>query len=315
MNTYQTQSPILFLIFNRPDTTSLVYQEIRAARPARLYIAADGPRADKPSDSTLCEATIMVLNDIDWDCEVKRLYRNENLGCKEAVSTAIDWFFEHEEEGIILEDDCVPAPDFFRFCDEMLKKYRFDTRIRHITGCNMQLGKKFGNASYYFTHQTHVWGWASWRRVWEDYDKTLNKFDDKEAAAHLDKIFDDALVAQEWKTIFTEVKKGSINTWDYQLALINYFNNSLSINPNVNLIKNIGFREDGTHTHLTENPYGDMKLESIGNIDHPKFIVPEKEADNILYEQTFNLEYKRKLRNVMKAKLRNWIKQYVKNPA
>jgi len=314
MNDYQAQSPVLFLIFNRPDTTKMVFQQIRAARPAKLYIAADGPRADRPAEQTLCEEALLLVSDIDWECEVKRLYRKENLGCKEAISTALDWFFEQEEEGIILEDDCLPAADFFRFCDEMLAKYRFDTRIRHIAGCNLQLGRKYGKASYYFTNQTHVWGWASWRRVWQDYDKTLAAFDDQEAADQLDKIFDDPFVAREWKNIFSEVKKGAIDTWDYQLALINFFNNSLSINPNVNLIKNLGFRADGTHTTSTENPYGPMELQSMGSIQHPLYILPEKQADMEIYKLCFYLEDKWKQHNRPKIRFKRWLKTWFKDP-
>ena len=313
MENYQTQSAVLFLVFNRPDTTAAVFKEIRAARPQRLYVAADGPRSDRPQEHQLCDQTKSLLENIDWDCEVKRLYRNENLGCKNAVSSAIDWFFEHEEEGIILEDDCLPASDFFRYCDEMLAKYRFDARIRHIAGCNLHFGKKWGKSSYYFTKQTHVWGWATWKRVWRDYDRTLSFYDYAEAATHLDSIFPDPFVAEEWKRIFRDVKNGLIDTWDYQLALINFFNNSLSINPNVNLITNIGFREDGTHTLAGDNPYANLPLQEIGSISHPKYILPENEADYAIFQKIFDLEVRWKKHNMLRRRFKRWLKSAFKS--
>ena len=163
MSEYIAQSPVLFLVFNRPDTTLRVFSEIRKAQPKKLYIAADGPRAERPNEDLLCQQTLDIFKKIDWPCEIQTLFRKENLGCKEAVSSAITWFFEREEEGIILEDDCLPAPSFFRYCDTLLEKYRFDTRIRHIAGVNHHSGKRWGDASIFFANHTHVWGWASWR--------------------------------------------------------------------------------------------------------------------------------------------------------
>lgn len=308
MDIYQTNSPVLFLIFNRPDTTSLVFQEIKAAKPSRLYIAADGPRPNSETDFDLCAQALEIVSDINWRCDVKTLYRDNNLGCKDAISSAIDWFFEQEEEGIILEDDCLPAPDFFRYCDEMLAKYRFDTRIRHIAGCNLQLGIKWGEASYYFANQSHVWGWASWRRVWKDYDKTLNSFDQAEALIQLSKIFEDVFLKEEWERIFIALKQGKIDTWDYQLALINYFNNSLSINPNVNLIKNIGFRSDATHTTNENNPYANVPLEKLGTITHPKYVVPEKKADYLVFNRDLKLEDRWRQHNLLRRRFKRWLK-------
>ncbi len=311
MNAYNVKSPILFLIFNRPDISIRVFEQIRMAKPARLYVAADGPRIDRADDKQLCEATRALIN-IDWDCELKTLYRMENQGCKEAVSSAITWFFNQEEEGIILEDDCLPSPDFFPYCDELLEKYRFDTRIRHITGCNLQLGQKWGNASYYFANQTHVWGWASWKRVWKDYDKELSTFDLEDANIQLDKIFEDRFINEDWKRIFKRLKEGLIDTWDYQLALTNYFNNGLSINPNVNLISNIGFRADGTHTTGTDSPYANLPLEPIGALRHPLYIVPEKAADYATFNRDFSLELRWKKYNLLRRRFKRWLRNKLK---
>lgn len=308
MNSYKTKSPVLFLIFNRPDTTKRVFEQIKAAKPSRLYIAADGPRKDRPNEIDFCKEAIAIATEIDWDCEVKTLFRPENLGCKEAISSAITWFFEQEEEGIILEDDCLPANSFFSYCDTLLEKYRYDTRIRHIAGCNLHQGKKWGADSIYFTNQTHVWGWASWRRVWSDYDKELENYQEDEVREKLSNIFTDRFALDSWEYIFKALKAGKIDTWDYQLAFINFFNHSLSVNPNVNLISNIGFDERATHTFDAGNPYAKIPLGEMNQLSYPKYMLPEKNADYALFERDFDLKNKWKRHNKLKNRLKRWFK-------
>lgn len=308
MENYTTKSAVLFLIFNRPDTTSQVFDEIKAAKPSRLYIAADGPRSNRPEETALCHDTREIVKDIDWKCEVKTLYRLKNLGCKNAMSSAIDWFFENEEEGIILEDDCLPSKSFFYYCDTLLEKYRFDARIRHIAGSNLQRGKKWGNASIYFTNQTHVWGWASWRRVWKDYDKDLNQYNQLDIPEKLSNIFTDQFVIEEWTKFFTQLKANEIDTWDFQLAFLNFFNNGLSVNPNVNLISNIGFRADATHTLAVDSPYANIPLEELWNIKYPTYILPEKKADYALLSYDFNLKQRWEKHNKLKNRFKRWLK-------
>ncbi len=163
-------TPVLFLIFNRPDTTTRVFEAIREARPSRLYVAADGPRADKEGEAQRCLETRKITEAVDWPCEVRRLYREENLGCKLAVSSAITWFFTHEEEGIILEDDCLPDQSFFPFCAAMLERYRDDGRIMMVLGTSLLPPGGGPDADYLFTQYFLIWGWATWRRAWEKYD-------------------------------------------------------------------------------------------------------------------------------------------------
>ena len=311
MSDYIAQSPILFLIFNRPDVTLRVFEEIRRAQPKKFYIAADGPRSERPDERILCEKAREILDKIDWHCDVHTLLREQNLGCKDAISSAITWFFEQEEEGIILEDDCLPSNSFFRYCDTLLEKYRFDTRIRHIAGSSHQLGRKWGNDSIYFANQTHVWGWATWRRVWKDYDKNLERYQEDEVAAQLANIFTDHFVIQTWEYIFRQLKAGKIDTWDYQLAIINYFNNGLSINPNANLISNIGFRDDATHTTGVQSPYANLPVENIDEITYPKYILPEKAADYAVFSRDYNLEEKWRKHNLLRRRFKRWFKQQV----
>jgi len=303
---YHTKSAVLFVIFNRPDTTKRVFEAIRLAQPGRLYIAADGPRPDFAGDVERCKQTREIVSAIDWNCEVKTLFRDENAGCRHGVSAAITWFFEQEEEGIILEDDCLPANSFFKFCDVLLEKYRYDTRVRHITGCNLQFGKKWGNASYYFSNRTHVWGWASWKRVWNEYDLNLTRYDIREVKEQLKNIYDDDFVAEAWTDIFNELKAGRINSWAYPLDFCNFFNNGLVIIPNENLVSNIGFDTGATNTNQQNNDYADIPLNETDDITHPDFIIPQKEADLFIIKYHFNLAEKKRKQKTLKAKLRRW---------
>jgi hypothetical protein len=309
---YETKSAVLFVVFNRPGITHLVFDQIRAAKPKRLYIAADGPRPGFPDDALLCKQTREIVSKIDWHCDVKTLFTDENAGCKNGVSAAINWFFSYEEEGIILEDDCLPANSFFKFCDTLLEKYRHDTRIRHITGCNLQFGKKWGKSSYYFSNRTHVWGWASWRRVWDDYDLSLDKYDDAEITKQIKNIYEDDLVVESWANIFNEVKAGKINSWAYPLDFANFFNNGLVIIPNVNLISNIGFSTNATHTIQEDSVYANIPLTEIGEIVHPTFILPEKQADLSIMNRDFNIAERRNKQNSWHRKIKRWFKSGLK---
>ncbi len=305
---YQTRSAVLFVVFNRPGVTQKVFDAIRAAKPKRLYLAADGPRQGVSDEALLCKQTREIVGKIDWDCEVKTLFRDENAGCKNGVSAAIDWFFSYEKEGIILEDDCMPANSFFKFCDTLLEKYRNDTRVRHITGCNLQFGKKWGESTYYFSNRTHVWGWASWRRVWDDYDLSLEKYDGAEITKQMKNIYDDDLVVECWANIFNDVKASKINSWAYPLDFANFFNNGLVIIPNENLISNIGFGDNATNTLNENNVYANIPLAEIGEISHPMFFVPEKQADLSIINRDFNIDARRRKANSLSRKVKKWVK-------
>jgi hypothetical protein len=311
---YKTKSPVLFTIFNRPDVTFKVFEQIKLAQPPRLYIAADGPRTDKPEEALLCEQARAIVDQVDWECEVKTLFGEKNMGCRKGMSTAVTWFFSQEEEGIILEDDCLPANSFFRFCDELLERYRYDSRIRHITGCNLQDGRKWGHASYYFSNMTHVWGWASWRRVWDEY-QDLPRFDESEVKEKLVNIFSEPLLVESWYEVYSRYIKNEINSWGYQLDFVNFFNNGLTVIPNINLISNIGFREDATHTVDNESIYANMPLEELEEITHPVFILPEKNADAIVLNRDFNIEERKRKQNALHRKIKRWFKDVMKNAA
>lgn len=280
---YDTNIPVLFMVFNRPETTRRVFDAISKAKPQRLYIAADGPRDEQ--EEKKCDETRAICNAINWECSVQKLFRNNNLGCKRAVSEAITWFFQHEESGIVLEDDCLPADSFFGFCSSLLKRYMHDDRIAHIGGVNFQKGMKRGEASYYFSRLTHVWGWAGWRRVWQHYNAAIPSFPAFEQQGMINNIAGHKPFANNWLHSFRNVYEGITDTWDYQYAYLNLINNGLSIVPNKNLVSNIGVGQASTHT--AAHPFQNMPLEEMDELTHPKFFVADTEAD--IHSQ--NIEY------------------------
>jgi len=307
---YRTKSAVLFIVFNRPAETAAVLEKIREARPSRLYIGADGPRADKPGEDEICKQTREQALKVDWYCEVKTFFKNENAGCKVGVASAIQWFFDNEDEGIILEDDALPSNSFFRFCDEMLEKYRFDTRIRIISGANFQQGKKWGDATYYFSNLVHCWGWAGWKRVWNEYDIDIKQYDEKDVKERLSNIFNDQMIIDIWHDLFVRTKAGDIDTWDYQLGFSNFFNNGLCIIPNYNLVTNIGFGANATNTFNEDSAFSKMQLEEIGEIKHPLYIVPEKQADLFTLNKEFYIAEKKR-EDLPRKRFKRWLRSLV----
>jgi hypothetical protein len=273
------KTALLFLIFNRPQTTEKVFQIIKEVKPAKLYIAADGPRKNKPGEREKCEEARRIATQIDWDCKIKTLFRNENLGCGKAVSDAVSWFFQNEEEGIILEDDILPHPDFFPYCEELLEKYRNVDEVRFISGRNYLFGEKVNTDSYYFSAFNHVWGWAGWRKTWEIYDFTLQSKEKKDFEEAIHYYFDDMNAIRFWKIMFQKMKYKRIDTWDYQLTVSLWFNRALSIIPNTNLVQNIGFDTDATHTKKANPRVSEYKGDFIFPLKHPNAIVQNKKAD------------------------------------
>lgn len=273
-------SAVLFLVFNRPETTARVFEAIRAARPPRLYVAADGPRAARPAESEQCELTRRIASAVDWPCDVSTLFRTTNLGCKNAVSSAISWFFEHEAEGIVLEDDCLPEPSFFRFCDELLEHYRDDSRVGLISGDNFQFGKTHGASSYYFSRYSHIWGWASWRRVWKHYDRDCASwpaFRDGSGFTRVPGM--SKREARYWESIFDRMYANGIDTWDYQLTLTLWSQQMLSVLPQQNLISNIGFGAGATHTSAASK-FSNLPVAALEfPLVHPTSVVACEAAD------------------------------------
>lgn len=285
MSSFKT--PILFIIFNRPDTTLQVFNEIKKIKPSKLYVVADGARKTKVGEKEKCEETRKIIEGIDWECEVFKDYSDINLGCKHRVSSGIDWFFKHEEQGIILEDDCLPDQSFFFFCEEMLEKYKNNESVGMVSGDNFQFGKIKNEYSYYFSMYSHIWGWATWRRAWEKYDVQINSWPQIKKEKVLRKIFNikDSFY---WSSIFDDVYKNKIDTWDYQWSYTCFIHNFLSIMPANNLISNIGFDDkNSTHTK-NKSKFSSMKTTPLSfPLRHPKEIVRNIESDTITQKNNY----------------------------
>jgi mannosyltransferase OCH1-like enzyme len=289
MLSYNSNTPILFVVFNRLDTAQKVFSKIKNVKPERLYIAADGPRNERESE-TCDRIRNTIVSQVEWDCSLKTLFREENLGCRRAVSGAISWFFENEPEGIILEDDCLPADSFFGFCSALLEKYRYDERVGHISGSNDQSGVKRGDGSYYFSTLTGIWGWAGWRRVWKDYDINMDSYPLFEQLNYIERIPGHAPFKYYWKHKFhTHHYNKNLDSWSFQYAYLNLINNRLSINPNVNLISNIGCTSPEASHFDTINPATNRVLEELDEIKTPTFVVPDIIADITAQKFEFSL--------------------------
>ncbi|MBC9929413.1 nucleotide-diphospho-sugar transferase [Chitinophaga qingshengii] len=265
------QTPVLILVFNRPDKARELMLQLRQQQPAILYVAADGPRADKPEEALQCERTRQaVLSAIDWPCAVKTLFRPHNLGCGKAVSSAISWFFENNEEGIILEDDCMPDPTFFTFCTAMLRHYRHDSAVMHINGSNFQFGRQRGDASYYYSRFAHIWGWASWRRAWQQYDFTLQRY----------RGFSTEGLGPALKHDMHAIATQRLDTWDVQWFLSVWFSRGWTITPNVSLIRNTGYGATSTHTLREPRWFKKIVYGELPAITHPYVRRIDEAADS-----------------------------------
>ena len=279
-------TPVVIIIFNRPDLTQIVFNAIQKAQPKQLFVIADGARF--PEEVEKCQQARDVIKRVDWDCQVLTNYADANLGCRQRVSSGITWVFEQVEEAIILEDDCLPHPSFFRYCQELLDYYREDERIWCISGDNFQDEQWRGDGSYYFSNYNHGWGWATWRRAWQHYDHDLTNWEKFRDAQYLKYILDSELEVMYWRSIFEEMfnRRDQRNIWDYLWTLSVWQNSGLTILPNVNLISNIGFRADGTHT-LGESKLANLPVQDIGEIHHPSFLVRDREADQYTFDHVF----------------------------
>jgi hypothetical protein len=288
-------TPILFLIFNRSDTSERVFDAIRKAQPARLYVAADGPRDGNENDLLNCPKTRAVIN-VDWDCEVKLLFREKNLGCKQAVSQAITWFFEQEEQGIILEDDCLPHPSFFPYCETLLEYYKNEEKVMLISGDNFQNRNVRGEGSYYFSQYTHIWGWASWRRAWKHYDVNMESYPAFKSENRISRVFANQGAQRYWMKKLEKTYQKGVNTWDYQWMYAIWNQGGLTALPNKNLISNIGFLTGGTHTNILDKDMADLPVfEMEFPLIHPKVIAADLKADDYTFKKLFRKNFRKKL--------------------
>lgn len=274
------ETPVLLIIFNRPDATQQTFNAIRAVKPRQLFVAADGPRSDRPTDKERCSAARSVIDQVDWPCTVRTLFRVENRGCGHAPAEAITWFFEQVEEGIILEDDCVAEPSFFPYCQTLLERYRHDEQVFMINGTNVLKRWTLRKESYFFSYMGHSYGWATWRRAWSAFDYDMRGWETEAGKQKIRQMLSGTVYYDYYSTAFTRYQQNRPDDiWDFQWAFSRWFNGGKAIVPTVNLIKNIGFNSEATHTlHETD------LLANLPVYEMPFPLIPTKQGVNKLYD-------------------------------
>jgi hypothetical protein len=291
---------VLLITYRRFDTAQKVFEAIRIAKPVKLYFASNAARSDKPDESEKVETVRSLVKLVDWPCEVYTLFRTDHLSAKHSISSAIDWFFQHEEQGIILEDDCVPHPSFFRFCDELLKRYRDDQRVGMISGNNFQFGYRLNDDSYYFSNCSYIWGWASWRTRWQsDYDVEMKYWPTIRDEGRINDWFGSQMEQDFYADMFEKTYQGEIDTWDYQWNFCNRLKGRIAVMPNVNLVSNIGFGAEATHTKDV-SALANMSLEEmIFPLKHPVGFFASVTLDGLSHR----LSRKQNIFNRVKSKI------------
>lgn len=295
MTGWQLRTPVAFLIFNRPETTRRVFEAIRYARPPRLLVVADGPRPNVPGDAERCSAARAVIDSVDWECQVVTNYAEANMGCKRRVSSGLTWVFDTVEEAIILEDDCLPHPTFFRFCEELLERYRSDERVMAISGDNFGVRPRT-DASYYFSLFNFIWGWASWRRAWQLYDLEMSLWPTVRDGGWLLDVLQHSDAARYWAERFQLCHDGRLDTWDYPWTFACWINGGLTAVSTVNLVSNIGFGSDGTHTMSMDESLANIPAEGLTfPLRHPQLILRDTRADAFVQETRYNPGWRRRV--------------------
>jgi hypothetical protein len=295
MTQQQLETPVALLIFNRPETTARVLAEIARARPRKLLVVADGPRAEVAGERERCAAARSLVETVDWDCEVITNFSETNVGCRTRVSSGLDWVFSIVEEAIILEDDCVPNRSFFRFCEEMLDRYRSDDRVSMVSGSRLGPMSDASPFSYDFSIYATVWGWATWRRAWANYDVDLRIWPQLRNPRDLNALAGDARIARHWRAAFESAYTGTANTWDYQWMFCSWAQHQLVVVPRCNLVSNIGFGSGATHTE-EQGAFATLPLAELDfPLVHPAFMVQNRAADDAIHRVLSDRQWGRRL--------------------
>lgn len=279
-------TPVAFIIFNRPDLTQVIFNAIRDAQPKQLFVIADGPRSSEELEE--CKKTRDIVKQVDWDCELKTRFLEKNMGGPYCCSSGITWVFTQVETAIILEDDCLPSSSFFEFCQELLNFYKDNKEIMHITGNNFQQGQIRTKYSYYFSKYTTSWGWATWRSAWEKFDLNLNSWTDSQQKKMLNKICSSEKEVQYWTYIFNRVFSKESVHWDYAWQYACWYHNGLTVVPEVNLVSNLGFGVHATHTKNPNSPFANLPKGEIYTLKHPNTSHINEEADKFTFDFRFN---------------------------
>jgi hypothetical protein len=270
---------VAFFVFNRPDVTRLAFEAIRGARPSRLLLVADGPRTTHATDEARCATVRTIVSDVDWPCEVLTEFAEQNLGCRRRMASGIDWVFANVEDAVILEDDCLPSPEFFTFTSELLERYRDEPSVMHISGSRLTHPSYRPEYSYYFSRKFNIWGWATWRRAWCFYDRDLQAWPEFRDNGWPEALSGNPAEAAGIRGALDAVYNGRMDTWDWQWFFTCWCRGGLSVDPAVNLVSNVGFgHADATHT-TRKTRDANRQLEKLGPLRHPPFLVRDLRSD------------------------------------
>ncbi|MCC7145355.1 MAG: hypothetical protein IT443_02825 [Phycisphaeraceae bacterium] len=280
-------TPMALIIFNRPDLAGQALVRIARARPSRLLVIADGPRKDRPGEAELCDQTRALLDKVDWPCQIDRNFSPVNMGCGKRIASGLDWVFAQVEEAIILEDDCVPEDSFFPYCQELLRHYRDDQRVMCVSGDNFQHGRERTPYSYYFSRYAHIWGWATWRRAWRHFDHAMTSWPTFRDSGMMRQILEAPAEQDYWTNIYNRMHAGTHDVWSYMWQYAIWSQGGLTACPRVNLVSNVGFRGDGTHTQAVDGAVAGLPTLPLKDIVHPPFVVRHREADQYCFENIF----------------------------
>lgn len=284
--------PIAYVFFNRPGVTRDSFELIRKQRPATLFLVCDAPRESHSDDKDQVAESRRVVENIDWPCDVTKLYAEENMGCGHRISSAISHVLARFEQLIVLEDDCFADPSFFRYCETLLNRYKADQRVMAVSGNNFQRGQSRTNASYYFSKYPHCWGWATWRRAWNHFQLGIPEWPRFRDEGHLAAVCESRRELNYWTRIFDHVHEGRSSSWAYPWTLCCWMNHGLTALPNVNLVSNHGFGKQATHT-MTENNASNLPRVSLGRIVHPRQVFRHVAADQYTDNHIFSGDNRR----------------------
>jgi hypothetical protein len=286
-------TPVAYFVFNRPRHTRKTFDIIRAYRPSQLFVIADGPRPHRPTDIERCREVRNIVSEINWPCEVYFDFAGHNLGAGRRISSGLDWVFSKVDRAIVLEDDCLASPDFFTFCDDLLVRYREAESVWVVSGNSYQPDFQRGDSSYFFSKYPDTWGWATWRRAWRHYRHDLPFLDEWRRSPRWKECFPTRSEQRHFLRVFDAALTGVVDAWDYQWVGCVIYHGGLSATPNANLVKNIGFDDEATHTKTADG--FDYELTPLGALTHASQIAADTEADKYLRRKFYHLNHGREM--------------------
>jgi hypothetical protein len=306
MSSVAFSTPIVLCVYNRPHLTTRVVETLRPVSPSHILLVADGPKEDNPVDRRKCEQVQhLIRGTLDWPAHVEWNVSQVNMGCRKRVTTGLAWVFDRVQEAIVLEDDCIPHPSFFRFCNALLERYRSDPQVALISGSSFQFLTDKTPASYFFSRYPLTWGWAGWRRTWELYDSDISAWERLRETPWLTELLGDPVAIAYWRHAFDRVRRG-FDTWDYSMTFSCWRAGALAVHPYRNLVRNIGFGDYATHTRDRNSIFANMPTYEMSfPLVHPNRVERTPACDEQIERVAFSGSAKQRIRDVLRARLKS----------